>query len=211
MGKQSNRLLSSALVSAAALAGAACSDDDIDSDEEARRAYLGLDTSIEKSLTLGFDGFNSASSANIAPQMSTGTSTGTLVITGQVDQGTSDNKGMRLRVGMVDYSDGIFTVQVEGEEEPVEVDLTYDTSEVVESQPYLELSLRDIPTGTFTGSLTGNYILAGDIEGEVTLTLTMSGQIQDAGGGVVQRVPGATTVTGTATSGDGLYDVALTL
>ena len=51
--------------------------DDIDSTEEARRAYLGLDGSIEKSLNLGFDGFNAASSANIAPQMDVGTATGT--------------------------------------------------------------------------------------------------------------------------------------
>ena len=212
MGNQEHRLLSCVLLSACVLGGAACSDDDqISSDEEARRAYLGLDTSIEKSLSLGFDGFNSASSANIAPQMTTGTLTGALTITGQVDQGSSDNKGMRLRVGMVDYSDGLFTVVVEGEDEPIEVDLTYDTAEVAESQPYLQLSLRDIPAGTFTGTLAGDYILAGDIEGAVTLTLTMSGQLQDAGGGVVQRVPGTTTVTGTATSGDGLYDVALTL
>ena len=53
-----------------ALLGAGCGDDDeIDSDEEARRAYLGLDGSIEKSLALGFAGFNAASSANISPQM----------------------------------------------------------------------------------------------------------------------------------------------
>ncbi len=149
----------------------ACSDDAIDSDEEARRAYLGLDTSIEKSLTLGFDGFNSASSANISPQQTTGDSSGTLTITGQVDQGASSNKGMRLSVGMVDYSDGVITIDVEGEQ--IEVNLTYDTSEVQLEQPFLELSLRNIPDGTFTGELTGNYQIQGDIDGNVELKLTM--------------------------------------
>jgi hypothetical protein len=189
---------------------AACSDDDaIDSNEEARRAYLGLDASIEKSLNLGFQGFNTADSANIDPQAGTGDASGALTISGQVDQGSSDNKEMRLYVGMVAYSDGVLTVETEDEE--VEVDLTYDTGATQIEQPYLHLSLRDVPDGTFTGELTGVYHLTGDIEGDVELTLTMTGEIMDAGGGVVARVPGATTITGTATSGDGLYDVNVTL
>src|SRR5687768_3706351 len=81
----------------------------VKSDEDAQRAYLGLDRSIAKSLQLGFTGFNAASSANIAPQTATGDASGTLTVTGQVDQGASANKGMRLRVGMVDYSDGEVT------------------------------------------------------------------------------------------------------
>src|SRR5687767_4541413 len=88
-----------------ALGGTACGDEEIDSDEEARRAYLGLDKSIAKSLALGFTGFNAASSANIPTQMTTGEVGGTLEISGQVDQGASANKGMRLQVGMVDFSD----------------------------------------------------------------------------------------------------------
>lgn len=201
------RSLASILILAATTA--ACADDDIDSDEEARRAYLGLDESIEKSLNLGFAGFNAADSANIDPQVGDGDATGTLTITGQVDQGASDNKGMRLYVGMIDYSDG--TLVVETEDGDVEVNLTYDTSETQAEQPYLQLSLRDIPAGTFTGALTGTYALRGDIDGAATLDLTMAGEIQDAGGGVVERVPGTTTVTGTATSGDGLYEVNVTL
>ena len=70
----------------------ACGSDDIDSDEEARRAYLGLHESIGASLQLGFDGFNAASSANIDPQATTGVATGNLTITGQVDQGSSDRR-----------------------------------------------------------------------------------------------------------------------
>ena len=192
----------------ASLVGA-CSDDTIDSDEEARRAYLGLDGSIEKSLQLGFDGFNSASSANISPQEGAGDTSGTLTITGQVDQGASANKQMRLYVGMVDYSDGTLLIDDGGDE--IEVDLTYQTSDVQAEQPYLQLSLRSIPDGTFEGTLAGVYQLEGDIAGEVELDLAMSGLLQDEGGGVVARTPGSTTITGTATSGDGIFDVELSL
>jgi len=185
---------------------AACGSDDIDSDEAARRAYLGLDPSIEKSLALGFAGFNSASSANISPQMGTGTGAGSLVITGQVDQGSSDNKGMRLRVGMIDYTDGAIDI---GDGETV--DITYDTSDDVAMQPALELSLRNIPDGTLTGTLIGVYVMAGDLEGEATLNLTFTGLIRNDGTGKTVRMPGSTTVTGTATSGDGTYDVNITL
>ena len=185
---------------------AACGSDDIDSDEAARRAYLGLDPSIEKSLALGFAGFNSASSANISPQMGAGTAAGSLVITGQVDQGSSDNKGMRLRVGMIDYTDGAIEI---GDGETV--DIIYDTSTDTAMQPALDLSLRNIPDGTLTGTLTGVYMMAGDLEGEATLNLTFTGLIRNDGTGKTVRMPGSTTVTGTATSGDGTYDVNITL
>jgi hypothetical protein len=188
---------------------AGCADDAIDSNEEARRAYLGLDSSIEASLDLGFQGFNAASSANIAPQTAAGAATGTLTVTGQVDQGSSANKGMRLSIGMVDYSDG--AVGVATDDGNVAVELTYDTASTAPEQPYLQLSLRDIPDGTFTGELTGRYLLRGDIDGEVELALTFGGDLADAGGGTVDRVPGTTTITGTATSGDGLYEVDVSL
>lgn len=200
-------------------AGACGGDEGIDSNEAARRAYLGLDPSIPQSLQLGFDGFNSAQSANIAPQMMAGADTGMLTITGQVDQGSSDNKGMRLYVGMIDYSAGPFTVVVnEGmdNEEEVAVDLTYSTSDVQTDQPYLNLTLRNIPTGTLEGTLTGVYHVTGDIEpdvefeADVTLSLNFMGTLVDLGGGMTGRAPG-TVVTGTATSGDGIYEVSLTL
>ncbi len=200
---------SAAAIALLALVG--CSDDEatIDSDEEARRAYLGLDESIEKSLALGFAGFNAASSANIPPQTTAGIEAGTLVITGQVDQGSSDNKGMRLRVGMTAYTDGVLVLETENEE--VTVEITYDTDPDPSLQPYLQLSLKNIPTGTLTGTLTGTYHLLGDIEGDIVLNLTFAGTLQAQGAGVI-RAPGTTTVTGTATNGDGgVYDVQLTL
>ena len=209
---QQNSRIKLSLISAILVASTAgaCSDSDaIDSDEQARRAYLGLDTSIEKSIQLGFDGYNSASNANIPEQNSSGDATGTLTITGQVDQGVSANKEMRLYIGMVDYSDGTVLVDADGDE--IEIDITHQTSEVQMEQPYLQLSSKDIPDGTFTGTLTGLYLLAGDLNGEVELDLTMSASLQDVGGGVVGRVPGSTTITGTAVSGDGLYEVELSI
>lgn len=182
--------------------------DDLNSDEQARRAYLGLDKSIGKSLQLGFAGFNAASSANIPAQSGTGDAGGTLAISGQVDQGSSANKGMRLRVGMTGYTDG--EVAVGADEDPVK--LTYQTTSDTAQQPALNLSLRDIPNGTFTGTLVGTFQMTGDLESDVTLNLNMSGQLEDDGTGKVRRKAGSTTVTGTATAGDGgEYQVNVTL
>jgi hypothetical protein len=194
----------------------ACSDDSISSDEQARRAYLGLDKSIGKSITLGFDGFNAASSANIAPQMVAGdamTNPGTLTVTGQVDQGASANKGMRLYVGMVGYSDGPFEINDKHDT----ITVTYDTSMTQTDQPYLQMMLMNIPTGTLTGSLTpggtmtGVYHLTGDIKGDVSLDLTFTGTLMAGPNNTVVRVPNTTHVTGTATSGDGMYMVDVTI
>jgi hypothetical protein len=192
----------------------ACNDDGVDSDEEARRAYLGLDKSIEKSLNLGFQGFNLASSANIDPQMTTGDAGGTLVISGQVDQGSSDNKGMRLYIAMVDYDDGDVDVSPDDDET---VHIVYDTDPDPTKQPYLNLKLNNVPTGTLTGTLdtnttmSGVYIMEGDIEGTLAINVMITGTLM--AGPVspqVLRVPGTTTVVGTATNGDGgTYDINL--
>lgn len=190
----------------AAVLAAGCAEDELDSDEEARRAYLGLDGSIGKSLTLGFAGFNAATSANIAPQTGAGDVAGTLTISGQVDQGASNNKGMRLRIGMIGYDDGPVPV---GEDDET-ITIRYDTAAAADQQPALTLQLRDLPSGTFTGTLVGAYLLDGAIDGEVVLDLTMSGNLQAVGAGT-ERMPGSTQITGTATSGDGVYAVTLTL
>lgn len=195
--------------------GACSSDDTVSSDEQARRAYLGLDGSIAKSINLGFDGFNAATSANIAPQMGSGDATpgGTLTISGQVDQGASANKQMRLYIGMVGYSDGAVPYDDKGHT----VTITYDTSTTQADQPYLQMSLMNIPTGTLTGTLdsgttmTGVYHLTGDIKGDVTLDLQITGNLMAGPNNTVVRVPGSTHVTGTATSGDGMYMVDLTI
>jgi hypothetical protein len=196
------------------VASAACSDDEIDSDEEARRAYLGLDKSIEKSLNLGFQGFNLASNANIDAQMTTGDAAGTVAIDGQVDQGSSDNKGMRLYVAMVGYDDGEIVINDDGDT----VHIVYDTATDMTAQPYLDLKLNNVPTGTLTGTLssntnmTGVYQLSGDIEGTLTLSVTINGMLMAGSGSTVARVPGTTTIMGTATNSDGgVYDINVTL
>lgn len=102
LSRRNFTILSASLLLSVGLSGCG---NDISSDEQARRAYLGLDKSVGKSLQLGFAGFNAASSANIPAQTTTGDAGGTLTITGQVDQGASSNKGMRLRVGMAGYTD----------------------------------------------------------------------------------------------------------
>lgn len=207
------------LLFALAATTVACSDDDapgVDSDEEARRAYLGLDTSIEKSITLGFAGFNAATNANIPDQMGAGDVGGTLLITGQVDQGASNNKNMRLYIGMVAYNDGPVVIEEDGEQ--IEIDITYTTNAVEEMRPHLEMKLNAIPDsgdqageGTWTGSLTGDYTMAGELEGTATLGLMFSGKLKRDASDKVIRTPGSTTVTGTATSGDGTFAVNLTL
>ena len=199
------RVLAAVSVSLLLGAGLTGCGDDISSDEQARRAYVGLDKSIGKSLQLGFAGFNAATSANIPAQLIGGDATGTLTISGQVDQGSSANKGMRLRVGMTSYSDGELTFDDDT------VELTYATVTDTAAQPELTLSLRDIPNGTFTGQLVGTFQLSGDLEGEVKLDLSMSGRIEDDGTGKVRRVAGSTKVTGPATSGGGEYQVDVTL
>jgi hypothetical protein len=207
MSLTAHRVFAIAAVSLLLSAGLTGCDDEVSSDEQARRAYLGLDKSVSKSLQLGFAGFNAASSANIPTQSTTGDAAGTLTISGQVDQGASANKGMRLRVGMTGYSDGKITVSED--EDPVNI--TYQTPADVAMQPELTLSLRNIPNGTFSGSLVGSFQMTGDLEGEVRLNLTMSGEIEDDGAGNVRRKAGSTTVTGTATSGDGEYSVNVSL
>jgi hypothetical protein len=195
------------------LACVACNDDGVDSDEEARRAYLGLDKSIEKSLNLGFQGFNLASSANIDPQATVGDSAGMLTVSGQVDQGSSDNKGMRLYIAMVDYDDGDVDVSPDNDET---VHIVYDTDPDPTKQPYLNLKLANVPTGTLTGTLdsnttmTGVYMMTGDIEGTLAINVTITGTLMAGTGTQVLRVPGSTTVVGTATNGDGgTYDINL--
>jgi len=195
------------------LATAACSSDEVDSDEEARRAYLALDGSIDKSLNLGFTGYNLATSANIDVQMTTGTKAGTLAIDGQVDKGSSDNKGMRLYIAMVGYDDGDVVYNKDGDT----VHVVFDTSTDMTMQPYLDLKLMNVPTGTMNGTLgantamTGVYQLSGDIKGTLTIEVTITANLMAGTGTDVLRVPGSTHILGTATNSDGgVYDIDVT-
>jgi hypothetical protein len=182
-----------ALFVAAAGCGGGGGGDAVASDANARLAYQGLDASIDKAITLGFDGFNAASSANIPPQTTTGAMSGTMSVAGQVDHGTSSNKTMNLTDTLVTYSDDGM--------------LTYDTS----APAALSMKLSMIPTGTLDGTLTGVFALSGQLKGSVTLNLTFTGDLEPVSGTTqVQRKPGTTHITGTATSTFGVYTVDVT-
>ncbi|MFO0761775.1 MAG: hypothetical protein U0359_35355 [Byssovorax sp.] len=177
-----------------ALGALGCSGDNVGSEEDAKRAYQGLDASIDKAIDLGFDGFNAAKSANIDPQETKGAKTGTMTIGGKVDQGASNNKTMNLTETLVMYSD-------DGK-------LTYDTGATL---PTIDMKLSKIPDGTLSGTLSGDFTLSGDdLKGPVTLSLTFNGDLQAGSGTAVVRKPGTTHITGTATSDYGTYNVDIT-
>lgn len=187
----------------------ACSSDSksVNSDEQARRAYLGLDKSVSKSLALGFQGYDMATSANISPQMAMGDAGGTLTITGKVDQGNPSQATMTLSVGMVKYTDGKVVVDSKNDTNQI----TYDTSTDPTKQPVLNLKLNASAGNSLDGTLTGDYTMSGDLKGTVTLDLTITGMFSGSGTNV-QRVPGSTHVTGTATNpAGGMYMVDVTI
>lgn len=181
--------------------------------DDARRAYLGLDASIDKAITLGFAGFNAATNANIPTQQTTGAFTGTMQVGGQVDQGASTNKTMRLTDTLTGYSDDGVTA--------------YDSNGAPAA---LDMTLNKIPTGTLTGSLNGAFTMSpamvpdggGPVDagadagaplvGVVTLALTFTGDLQpDPNDPMkVQRKPGTTHITGTASAGGFTYPVDVT-
>lgn len=184
----------------------ACNCDGVGSEEEARIAYLGIDTVIVRALALGFDGFNAADSANIPAQSADGAESGTIGVTGQVDQGSSDNKGMRLDVALVEYSDGTIDDPATDDEE--ELAIVYATADGAPLE--VDLSLRDIPTGTLEGTLEGTVLMEGDLAGELQVSLSFAGEIEEAAGDT-RRVEGSTDVTGTATSEAGTFEIDTTI
>lgn len=181
-----------------ALVAAGCSDDKVSSDEEARRAYLGLDLSVDKAIDLGFKGFGAAKSANIDPQAASGDKGGTLTVGGKVDQGASSNKTMDLTVGMAKYSD-------DGK-------ITYDTPADTAIQPKLSMLLKsfDMPGGDLTGTLMGDFDMSGDLKGKVTLNLSFTAKTEPDPTNKVKRTAGSTHITGSATSSAGTYKVDVT-
>jgi hypothetical protein len=168
----------------------------VKSTADAERAYVGLDASIDKAITLGFDGFNAATTANIAPQVASGDDKGTLTVSGQVDQGSSTNKTMHLTEALATYSD-------DGQ-------LAYDTDAT--APPQLDMKLSKVPTGTLDGTLDGAFKMDGALKGGVTLALTFSGELEANADDPtkVERKPGTTHITGTATSGGDVYTVDIT-
>jgi hypothetical protein len=163
---------------------------------QASLAYVGMNNAIAKSLDLSFDGFNNAGSSTIPPQSATGDKSGILTITGEVDQGASSTKGMRLRMSMIDYSDGTATLP----DDEGKAAIAYRTSDATLA-PALVLTLRNIPNGTYSGTFVGSIVMLGDVEATVSLNLSLSGQFEDDGTGKLRRKAGTTAITGTAAVG----------
>jgi hypothetical protein len=187
----------------------ACACGQVASEDEARIAYLGIDQIVSKTLALGFAGFRAANSANIPTQTDDGDDSGSITVTGQVDQGSSDNKGMRLEVALDEYSDGtIDDPESEGDDQ---IAIVYATAE--DAPLVVVLDLRNFPDGTLEGSLSGVIGMSGNLEGDLELIITLSGEIEEdgAGTGDTRRVEGSTNVTGTAESANGTFDIDTTL
>jgi hypothetical protein len=179
-----------ALVALSFLSAFAACGGGVSSEADAKKAYMGLDTSVDKAIQLGFDGYNNnPNGANIQPQSADGGVSGSMTVTGQVDQGSSNNKGMRLNEALSSYSD-------DGQ-------VKYGTDQG--ALPALTINLKNIPSGTVDGSLNGSFLMSGELTGQVSLALTFSGPIQAGPGNTVVRTPGQTTITGTATSPAGTY------
>jgi hypothetical protein len=177
----------------------------VNSDEQARRAYLGLDKSISKSLALGFAGYNAATNANIPTEMAAGDATGSLTITGHVDQGNAGQASMGLAAAMAMYSDGKIVV----DDKNTTITVTYATDSA--APPSLSLKLNSSAGNTLSGSLDGEYTMSGDLQGTVTLNLQINGTFSGTAPNVT-RVAGKTTVTGTAVSSSGgMYMVNTTI
>lgn len=184
---------------ALALVGCAPADTgDVNNEASARLAYLGLDGAVGRAIQLGFDGFNAATSANIPEQSEPGDLSGLMIVNGQVDQGASNNKGMRLEVVL---QDGYADVVLEGERHVV-----YDGGPAA-----LDMSFKGLPDADLSGTLMGTFVMEGDLVGDVDLNVSIVGKTQAGPGGEIVRVPGTVKVTGTATSRYGVFNIDVSL
>src|SRR5215813_7984389 len=108
----------------------------VSSDQDAKNAYLGLDPSIDKAITLGFQGYNAASSANIPDQTASGTVSGTLTVTGHVDQGSdATSKIMNLTEQLTNYSDDGKITYVTNAALPISAQGTAPTTSTSRAEP----------------------------------------------------------------------------
>lgn len=178
----------------------------VSNDAAARKTYVGLDRGVDRALSLAFAGFNAASSANIPPQMASGDLAGTMLVEGQVSQGSSANREMRLQVTLTDYRDMVSDNGDGG---------TGAALRLIYSKPTngtpitMDISLRP---PAFTGTFVGTLNMTGELEAAVTVNIAMAGQLEAVAGTTnnYQRVAGSTRITGTVTSSYGTYNVDVT-
>lgn len=88
--------------------------------------------------------------------------------------------------------------------------IVYDTSAT--ALPALDVSLRGIPSGTYSGTWTGGVRMTGELTGDVVLSIAFNGRIEPvmAGSNQIRRVPGSTTITGTVVLQYGTYAINIT-
>ncbi len=186
----------------------ACGTKEVASDHAARQAYLGLDGAVDRALRLAMRGYNEAVSANIPDQTEAGDESGSMVVGGKVDAGVSANKVITVTVALEEYSDGALE-----DEDGEDLFVVYYTDAEGDDLPVLDLKLKNIPNGTFDGTLEGWFSMEGDLEGDVTLKLELAGSLEEIEGsdGEIRREPGTVTVVGTATSRYGEFEVDISL
>lgn len=171
----------------------------VDSAVEAEATWRGLDLALSRALDLGLAGFAAADSANIPTQSGAGEISGSMQVDGQADQGSSDNKGLRLEVGLVDYVD-LDPVEVGG----LALHFAYDTETPLD----IDLQLRDMPAGSLSGTVVGELRLSGDLAGPAVLDLLVEGETEADDQGEAVRKAGSTQVQGTVTGpGGGVFAV----
>jgi hypothetical protein len=170
---------------------AGCHSDEVDSEKKAANAYLGLDGLVETSIDLGFKGISDTNGATIPAEMASGLKSGTVTVTGTVDQGVSQNKNMYLKLALVKFSnDG---------------HVTYDAP--VEGKPQPALDMRIAKAASLSGTLMGEFAMSGDLKGSVILMLTFTSTLETGADSKLHRKAGTTHVTGTAMSSAGTYNV----
>lgn len=161
-------------------------------EEAVKQAYLGLDSSLDKTLGLAFTGFNESKDTDVPQQTAHGAWTGSMAILGTVEKTGTTDATLKLVEGMKEYCD-------DGKH-------TYDTTS--SNLPVLQLELKNMPIGTFTGSLTGEFTASDGVAGQVVLDLTFEGVVEPISGGTkVAPKSGATHITGTTTLNSATYDV----
>lgn len=184
---------------------AGCPGGEVNTEADAELAYVGFDPILSHIMDLGFAGFNAAGSANIPTQEDDAPGDGTIAVDGQVDQGNSDNKGMRLDVALDDYFDG--PVDSPAADDETAYEIVYSTADGAPLD--CDLQLKNFPDGTLEGTVSGTVVMTGDLTGDLVLDLAIDGETDpDADDAEkVTRAAGTTQVTGTATSDYGEYAV----
>lgn len=156
---------------------------------------------------MAFVGFNAASSANIPPQTAMGDAMGTIVVDGQVSQGMSANREMRLNITLANYQDMVTDAPDGGTSAALH--LTYDKPEDAGTPLSMSLSLRPNTQPSLTGTISGTLRLSGDLQGTVTVFFGITGEIRSMSGMGMryELVPGSTRIAGSVMSAFGTYNV----